>query len=158
MDDRTFRDAMGKFATGVTVITTASGNEVHGMTANAFMSVSIDPKLISVSVDEKAHMHDKMRQASRFAVSILSEDQLETSMHFAKQKEKEDIEFEWFSGVPVIKDALANIVCNVYNAYKAGDHTLYIGEVIDLSMKSANPLVFFEGKYGKDQLNKSRVL
>ncbi|HEU5138649.1 MAG TPA: flavin reductase family protein [Bacillales bacterium] len=158
MDDRTFRDAMGKFATGVTVITTALDDGIHGMTANAFMSVSIDPKLISVSVDEKAHMHEKMKKASRFAVSILSEDQLETSMHFAKQKEKEDIEFEWFNGVPVIKNALANIVCNVYDAYKVGDHTLYIGEVIDLGMKNANPLVFFEGKYGKEQLNKSSVL
>lgn len=147
MDGRTFRDAMGKFTTGVTVITTAVGGKVHGMTANAFMSVSIEPKLISISVDEKAHMHEKMQNASTFAVSILGEEQTEMSMHFAGQKEADTVDFDWFLGVPVIKNALANIVCKVYNSYKVGDHTLYIGEVIDISMRQGNPLVFFQGKY-----------
>lgn len=155
MDDRTFRDAMGKFKTGVTVITTALGNDVHGMTANAFMSVSIDPKLIAVSIDEKAHMHQKMAQSDQFAVSILSEDQVGMSMRFAGQKEKGDIEFKWSGGVPMIKNALVNLICTVYNTHKAGDHTLYIGEVIDLCMTEGNPLTFFEGKYGSSGLDES---
>jgi flavin reductase (DIM6/NTAB) family NADH-FMN oxidoreductase RutF len=148
---------MGKFTTGVTVVTTKLEDEIHGMTANAFMSVSIDPKLISISVDEKANMHEKMRRASRFAVSILSEDQLETSMHFARQKEKKDVAFDWYHGVPVIKDAITNIICDVYDSFKVGDHTLYIGKVIDLELRNGNPLVFFEGKYGRDHLNKKEV-
>lgn len=148
---------MGKFATGVTVITTVFGDKVHGMTANAFMSVSMDPKLITVSVDEKAHMHAKIQQASKFAVSILAEEQSATSMHFAGQGEKKDIEFAWLHGVPVIKDALANIVCEVYNSYKVGDHTLYIGKVIDLSLRKGEPLVFFQGKYAKSCADQSGI-
>ncbi|MFC7392739.1 flavin reductase family protein [Scopulibacillus cellulosilyticus] len=158
MDDRTFRDAMGKFATGVTVITTVLEDEVHGMTANAFMSVSLNPKLISVSIDEKAHMLKKLEQAGKFAVSILSEDQVEMSMHFAGQKEKHDIEFGWISGVPVIKNALANIICDVYDAHKAGDHTLYIGKVIDLCVCQGNPLTFYGGKYGRNLLDQSQAV
>ena len=157
LDERTFRNAMGKFTTGVTVITTVVGEEVHGMTANAFMSVSINPKLITVSIDEKAHMHEKIRKASKFAVSVLKEDQIDTSMHFAGQKETKGIEFSWFKGIPVIKNSLANIVCEVYDSIKAGDHTLYIGKVIDLSMEEGDPLVFYEGKYGKGKMGKSGI-
>ncbi|MBM7646554.1 flavin reductase (DIM6/NTAB) family NADH-FMN oxidoreductase RutF [Scopulibacillus daqui] len=158
MDDRTFRDAMGKFATGVTVITTVLGDEVHGMTANAFMSVSLNPKLITVSIDEKAHMLKKLVQSGKFAVSILSEDQIEMSMHFAGQKEKQDVEFDWISGVPVIKNALANIICDVYDTHKAGDHTLFIGEVMDLNISQGNPLTFYSGKYGRNLLNQGQAV
>ncbi|HET7627778.1 MAG TPA: flavin reductase family protein [Bacillales bacterium] len=158
MDDRMFRNAMGKFTTGVTVITAKWQDEIYGMTANAFMSVSMNPKLISVSIDEKANMHDKMGQVSRFAVSILSDQQRDISMHFARQKEKDKVAFEWFHGVPVIKDAIAAIVCDVYDSYKAGDHTLFIGKVINLETKQGNPLVFFEGKYGTDHLNKNETV
>lgn len=147
MDDRMFRDAMGKFPTGVTVITAANGGNVHGMTANAFMSVSLDPKLISVSVDEKAHMHSKMTQTEMFAVSILREDQKSISMNFAGQKKDSVIDFEWHNGVPVIKNALANIICKVYQSIKIGDHTLFVGEVLDLKLNQGTPLAYFEGKY-----------
>lgn len=157
MDERTFRDAMGKFTTGVTIITTVVGEEVHGMTANAFMSVSINPKLITVSIDQKAHMHEKIRKASKFAVSVLKQDQVEASMHFAGQKEVKGIEFNWFKGIPVIKNSLANIVCEVYDSFKAGDHTLYIGKVIELSMEDGDPLVFYEGKYGKGKTGQSGI-
>lgn len=149
MDDRTFRNAMGKFATGVTVITTVVENKVHGMTANAFMSVSINPKLISISIDEKAHMLPMIKQSGKFAVSILSEQQEHVSRHFAGQmKKKRDFEFEWINGVPVIEDALTHIICDVYSFYEAGDHTIFIGKVKDLHFKEGNPLTFFEGKYG----------
>jgi flavin reductase (DIM6/NTAB) family NADH-FMN oxidoreductase RutF len=152
MDDRVFRNAMGRFATGVTVITTKSDHEVHGMTANAFMSVSLDPKLISVSVDEKAQMHEKIKQSGKFAVSILSEEQKDISMHFAGQiKADKEIDFDVIGDVPVIKNSLVTVVCNVYSSHKAGDHTLYVGEVIDIVLKDGKPLTFFEGKYGLHQ-------
>ncbi len=145
-----FRNAMGQFATGVTVITTAIDDEVHGMTANAFMSVSLSPKLISVSIDDRAQMKEKINQSGKFSVSILSEKQQEMSMYFAGQiKEKRDIDFKWVNGIPVLKDSLANIICNVYASHQAGDHTLYIGEVIDLQLVEGTPLAFYKGKYGK---------
>lgn len=149
MDDITFRNAMGKFATGVTVITTHLDKKIYGMTANAFMSVSLRPKLISVSVDERAHMHDTIKQTGKFAVNILSKDQQSISMHFAKQKKKdEEIDFDWVDQVPVIQHSLANIICTIHSSHKVGDHTIFIGEVLDIKLKDGMPLTFFEGKYG----------
>ncbi|WCH50038.1 flavin reductase family protein [Lysinibacillus sp. OF-1] len=150
MDDRTFRNAMGKFATGVTVITTVIEGEAHGMTANAFMSVSLDPKLVLISIGEKARMLDKINTSGKFAVNILSEEQKELSMHFAGQiKEEREVEFDWVNELPVLKNALANIVCNVHSKQIAGDHTLFIGEVTDIAMSDGSPLAFFEGKYSE---------
>ncbi len=148
MDDRMFRTAMGKFATGVTVITTEVDGEVHGMTANAFMSVSLDPKLVLISVGDKARMHDLIKRADKFAVNILSEEQKEMSMIFAGQiKEERNVAFEDFEGTPIIKDSLVNLACNVYDAHEAGDHTLFVGEVLNLNVQDGEPLAFFEGKY-----------
>lgn len=149
MDGRMFRNAMGKFATGVTVVTTKKGADVHGMTANAFMSVSMDPMLICVSVAHKASMHDKIKESGKFAVSILSDAQQEMSNYFAGQvKEKRDIPFEWIDEYPVITDSLVNVMCTVYDAHPAGDHTLYIGEVQNIVVKDdGEPLTFFGGKY-----------
>lgn len=153
MNDRIFRDAMGKFSTGVTVLTTVSDEGVHGMTANAFMSVSLDPKLVLISVADKANMDKKIKQSGMFAVSILGDDQLDVSMHFAGQKNNTDaIDFEWFDHLPVVKNSLASIVCDVYSQQQAGDHTLYIGEVKDLATQDSSPLTFFKGKYGQNQL------
>lgn len=148
MDDQAFRTAMGKFATGVTVITAESGGEVHGMTANAFMSVSLNPKLVLVSVDEKANMKRSIENAGQFAISILSKSQREMSAYFAGQiKEERSIPFHTFNQMPVIKDAIAYVTCTVHNAIIAGDHTLFIGEVTDVSVQAREPLVFYEGKY-----------
>lgn len=150
MDDRTFRNAMGKFATGVTVITTDLNGEAHGMTANAFMSVSLNPKLVLISIGEKARMLEKLNQSGKFAVNILSEGQQEVSMLFAGQiKEEKEIVFDNLNGVSIIKDALANIVCNVYGKQVAGDHTLFIGEVEDIILREGKPLTFYEGQYGQ---------
>lgn len=148
MDDRVFREAMGKFATGITIITTLEDGEIHGMTANAFMSVSLDPKLVLVSIGEKARMLDKIKKTGKFAVNILSADQKEYSMYFAGQiKEKRDVEFVRINRIPIIKQALANILCTVHSKHVAGDHTLFIGEVHEIIVQEGEPLLFFEGKY-----------
>src|SRR5699024_12340005 len=89
MHDRLFRDAMGKFATWITIVSIDYGGEILGMTVNAFMSVSLDPKLIAISIDEKASMYNKLQETKKFGVSILAEEQKDISMIFAKQKEKE---------------------------------------------------------------------
>ncbi|MFC7366660.1 MULTISPECIES: flavin reductase family protein [Bhargavaea] len=149
MDDRQFRNAMGNFATGVNVITTEVDGDVHGMTANAFMSVSLDPKLIVISIGENASMLDKIRKSRKYAVNILSNDQKDLSMIFAGQiKEKHHVEFEWLSDLPVIKDCSVQIVCDVVNEHVEGDHTLFIGKVVDLKLEDcSDPLLFYKGQY-----------
>lgn len=150
MDDRIFRTAMGKFATGVTIVTTELDGEVQGMTANAFMSVSLDPKLIVISVANKAKMNDSIKSAGFFAVSLLTNNQEEMSMYFAGQiKEKREILFKSFDGMPVIDGALATITCDVHNAHVEGDHTLYIGKVRDIALHEGEekPLTYFSGRY-----------
>lgn len=151
METRQYRNVMGRFATGITIVTTELDGDIHGMTANAFISVSLEPPLILVSVDQKASMHDKLKKSGQFAVSLLSKEQQDVSMHFSKQKTLDSVNhfFTRLAGQPVIKDALSTMACKLYEAHPAGDHTLFIGEVIDLSLGDSNkPLTYFEGKYG----------
>ena len=148
MDDRQFRTAMGKFATGVTVIATDVDGDVHGMTANAFMSVSLDPKLVVISIGEKARILEKIKQSRTFSVNILAGDQQELSMIFAGQlKEHREVEFDRLDGKPVLKGAVAQIACEVSAEHLEGDHTLFIGRVTDIHLEDAEPLVFYSGKY-----------
>jgi flavin reductase (DIM6/NTAB) family NADH-FMN oxidoreductase RutF len=148
MDDRQFRTAMGKFATGVTVIATDVDGDVHGMTANAFMSVSLDPKLVVISIGEKARILEKIKQSKTFSVNILAADQQELSMIFAGQlKEHREVEFERLDGKPVLKGAVAQIACKVSAEHLEGDHTLFIGRVTDIHLEDAEPLIFYSGKY-----------
>lgn len=154
MDDRTFRNAMGRFATGVTVIATKTDDGEHGMTANAFMSVSLNPKLVTVSIDNRANMLNKIKESGTFSVNILSYDQKNISMHFAGQKEmEEEIPFELVEDIPIIKGSLASVVCNVHESVVAGDHTLFLGEVIDLKLNDGEPLTFYSGKYGTNKVD-----
>ncbi|MGJ9459822.1 flavin reductase family protein [Oceanobacillus sp. CF4.6] len=149
MDDRQFRNAMGKFATGVNVITTEVDGDIHGMTANAFMSVSLDPKLVVISIGENASMLEKVRKSKKYAINILSQNQKELSMIFAGQiKEDRNVSFESLADLPVIKGANTQISCEVVNEHVEGDHTLFIGKVIDLKLQEcSDPLLFYKGKY-----------
>jgi flavin reductase (DIM6/NTAB) family NADH-FMN oxidoreductase RutF len=150
LDDRLFRNAMGKFATGVTVVATEVEGSVHGMTANAFMSVSLDPKLVVVSIAEKAQMLEKIKQSNTFSINILSAGQQEESMIFAKQiKEPREIVFDRLSGIPVLPGALAQVACEVSATHVEGDHTLFIGRVKDINLdeSDAEPLIYYSGKY-----------
>jgi|SRR5699024_679450 len=150
MDDRDFRNAMGKFATGVNVIATESEGKIYGMTANAFMSVSLDPKLIVISIQNDANIKGKIEKSGQFSVSILSCEQQEESMIFAGQKTAdEEFQFHYLNGVPVVDDSLVQLVCNVYNTYVEGDHKLFIGHVQGLQIKDGDPLIFNCGKYRK---------
>lgn len=149
MDDRQFRNAMGKFATGVTVIATeVEGEGVHGMTANAFMSVSLDPKLVVISIGEKAKILDKIKQSKLFTVNILAADQQEFSMIFAGQiKENKEVVFERLDGKPVLSGSVVQIACEVSAEHVEGDHTLFIGKVTDIKIEDVEPLVFYSGRY-----------
>jgi flavin reductase (DIM6/NTAB) family NADH-FMN oxidoreductase RutF len=148
MDDRQFRTAMGKFATGVTVIATDVDGDVHGMTANAFMSVSLDPKLVVISIGGKARILEKIKQSKTFSVNILAANQQELSMIFAGQlKEHREVEFDRLDGKPVLNGAVAQIACEVSAEHLEGDHTLFIGRVTDIHLEDAEPLIFYSGKY-----------
>ncbi|KRG11015.1 flavin reductase family protein [Staphylococcus sp. NAM3COL9] len=148
MDDRQFRNAMGKFATGVNVIVAEVEGEVYGMTANAFMSVSLDPKLIVISIGNNAKMLERIRKSGTFSVNVLSCEQQEESMRFAGQKEfEEKFEFDRLADAPVIRNALCQLSCDVHNEHTEGDHVLFIGKVNDLVLEDGDPLIFNCGKY-----------
>jgi len=150
-----FRKAMGSFATGVTVITVDHENEVHGMTANAFTSVSIDPLLVLVCVDHKARTHAELHARKRFGVNVLAEDQKKISEYYARpERTHEHAEEEAGArfdrtqhGTPVLHGALAYLECRLHTAQDAGDHTIFIAEVEDVVVREGNPLLFFRGKY-----------
>lgn len=148
MDDRKFRSAMGKFATGVTVITTSVEGEAHGMTVNAFMSVSLDPKLVVISIGARAQMLEKIKNSKKFAVNILSAEQQELSKIFAGQiKDKREVSFERLGGLPVLNGSVAQVACEVISEHVEGDHTLFIGKVIEIHLEDKDPLLFYNGQY-----------
>jgi len=139
---------MGRFASGITVITTVVDGETVGMTANAFLSVSLEPPLVLVSVGKKAKMHEYLAKSGRYGISFLAEDQQAFSQQFAgRPQEGLQVPFIEKCGMPVLDGALAHIVATVVDAHPAGDHTLYIGQVEDLEYYDGNPLLFFSGKY-----------
>ena len=151
MDDLLFRQAMGKFSSGVTILSTENDGKPHGMTANAFMSVSKNPKLVAVSVDHKTDMYEKILKAKKYAVSILDTSQAEISKTFAKQLPgKEQFAFATFHSLPIVPDALVHLACDVVQEVEAGDHTIFIGEVKDIRMKdeeNEEPLIYYRSKY-----------
>ena len=150
-----FRHALGQFATGVTVVTAERApGKVHGMTANSFASVSLDPPLILVCVDQHAHLLAMVKARKRFGVSVLKEDQRAMSEYFAQPEENIEMEerlgvrFGWTaSGIPVLEDTLVQLGCNVVATYLSGDHTVFIGEVETAKVFSGEPLLFFRGQY-----------
>jgi flavin reductase (DIM6/NTAB) family NADH-FMN oxidoreductase RutF len=151
IDPRMFRAVMGRFATGVTVVTTGQAGSVHGMTANAFLSVSLTPPLVLVSVDNRANMARNLALYKRYGVNILSEKQEHLSRHFGGRPQADiAIPFIWQAGMPLIDDCLAHIVARVVGIHPAGDHTLYIGHVEYLKWWEKRPLLFYAGQY--DQL------
>lgn len=148
-DSRLFRQTLGRFTTGVIVITTMDEDSVHGMTLNAFCSVSLEPPLVLIAVEKHTHMHRLLARSRRYAVSILSKDQEELSRHFAgRPQEGLQVPFVWHEGYPLIKGAIAYVTCQIIDIHPAGDHTLYIGQVEHLgSVEEQAPLRFYRGKY-----------
>ena len=144
----TFRQVMGRFATGVTVVTTVERDTVHGMTANGFLSVSLRPPLVLVSLG-RCKMNEMLPRSGRYAVSVLSHDQQHFAAHFAAQKNSAvEPAFTWQGGLPLLEGALAHLVCRVVDVHRAGDHVLWIGEVEYLAHSDAEPLLFYSGRFG----------
>jgi flavin reductase (DIM6/NTAB) family NADH-FMN oxidoreductase RutF len=143
-----FRKVMGRFATGITVITTELGGKIHGMTANAFMAGSLDPPLCIVSVRCTAQMHARLLETGKFGVSFLNEQQQHLSNHFAgRQFEGLEPDFVELNGVPVLNRAVAALAAETASRADCGDHTLFIGRITRMDLGAANPLLFYGGRY-----------
>jgi len=149
-----FRKAMGCFATGVTVITVDQDGEVHGMTANAFTSVSLDPLLVLVCVDHRARTHAQLHAKKRFGINMLAENQRAISEYYAKSSETHQHAEEagarfdrTTQGTPVLHGALAYLECRLHSAQVAGDHTIFIAEVEHVLVREGAPLLYFQGQY-----------
>jgi flavin reductase (DIM6/NTAB) family NADH-FMN oxidoreductase RutF len=145
-----FRRTLGMFATGVTVITTRTGEQIHGMTANAFMSVSLQPPLILISVDRRARMNALLGEGTRFGVSVLEEGQAALSDRFAgRVDEGPEPVFELVHETPLVESALAHLVARVVRSYWGGDHSLFLGRVEYVRYGEGTPLLFHGGSYGR---------
>ena len=151
-----FRKALGSFATGVTVITVDQDGEVHGMTANAFCSVSLDPVLVLVCVDHRARTHAHLHSRKRFGINVLRSDQQAISEYYARSVENHQhaeaagASFERTAhGTPVLGGGLAYLECRLHSTQSAGDHTIFIAEVEDVVVREGEPLLFFRGRYRK---------
>jgi flavin reductase (DIM6/NTAB) family NADH-FMN oxidoreductase RutF len=150
VDPRTLRDTLGRFATGVTIVSTAAEQKIHAMTANAFTSVSLDPPLILVSVDNRTRMHQMLPDTRRYGVSVLATDQERLAMHFAGRPDPEHHDpFIWAGDTPVVEGAIACFVCDCYAEHEAGDHTLYVGQVRAFEARPGEPLLFHSGQFAR---------
>jgi flavin reductase (DIM6/NTAB) family NADH-FMN oxidoreductase RutF len=145
------RQVMGHFATGVTIITTFNKDgQMHGLTANAFTSVSLEPPLLLISVDKKAESYPAFEESKVFTVNILADEQEALSRKFAVSggNKFEGVAYRrGANGAAILDGTLAHIECTLYAAYEGGDHTLYLGEIQEAEVREGKPLVFYRGGY-----------
>jgi flavin reductase (DIM6/NTAB) family NADH-FMN oxidoreductase RutF len=158
VDQYRFRRVMGHFATGVTILTTALGEDLHGMTANAVCSVSLDPLLALVCVNKQGRTHAVLSESGVFALNVLAEEQEHLSRLFADDAVDAAHSLTGLSyrrgvtGAPILTDCLAYVECRVVAAYAGGDHTIFVGAVEDVGvLREGEPLLFFRGAYGLDR-------
>jgi flavin reductase (DIM6/NTAB) family NADH-FMN oxidoreductase RutF len=154
VDTKLLRRAFGNFATGVTVVTTG-GDNPHGMTANAFASVSLDPPLVLICVDRDALMHSSLVAAGAFGVSVLAAHQEGVARHFADRRRPLGLAqfdaVDWMpgpsTGAPMIDGAIAHLECELWRTYDGGDHSIFIGRLVSLGRQADDALLFFHGRF-----------
>ncbi len=151
LNERHYRDTLGKFATGVTVVTADTIDGPVGMTANSFASVSLNPALVLWSVAKKSGRYEVYKNARHFAIHVMRDDQRDLALDFARNARA----FEtcgWESGdhrVPLLQDCLARFECFQEAAHEGGDHTIIIGKVLRFVQGKGQPLIFTNGEFGK---------
>jgi flavin reductase len=151
---KVLRDVMSNFATGITVLT-AAGKHCHGMTANAFSSVSLDPPMVLCCIARTAQMHEAILCSRYFGVNVLSADQEHLARYFASRGRPRGIaqfdDIEWFparrSGAPLLTGSLAWLECELAEVYHGGDHSIFLGTVLDAARRSGEALLFFGGSF-----------
>jgi flavin reductase (DIM6/NTAB) family NADH-FMN oxidoreductase RutF len=151
VDPASFRQALSQFASGITVVTTCDGSGgPMGLTVSAFCSVSLEPPLVLVSVDGHSETHAGFQASGIFAVSVLAEGQDAVSRLFARAGPAKFGELPMVAGgrgLLLVPDALAHLECEVRAAHPAGDHVLYVGEIVTLAVRPGRPLVYQRGGY-----------
>ena len=148
IDARTFRDALGRFATGVTVVTMDTDGGPRGITVNAFSSLSLDPPLVGVAIDHGAGAHGALVEADRYGVSILTRAQQDLSDRFAGRDIDPEIEWERLGEAPVLRGSLVQLSCKIVQHVTVGDHTLFVGQVEAALIRDGVPLLYHRGGYG----------
>lgn len=147
-----FRRCLGKFATGITVVTGVVDNKNYGITVNSFNSVSLDPPLVLFSLEKSAKRFGIFSCIDRVAINFLSEGQRETSLLFSRYDVEHwnCIEYQLTCGLPVLKEALAVVLCAVHSRYEGGDHLIIVCRVFGVNFaKCGAPLVYYGGQYRK---------
>jgi len=151
VDPAAFRRALGQFAAGVTIVTTRDGQgRSLGLTVTAFCSVSLEPPLVLVCVDHRSEAHVGFRHAGRFGISVLAEGQEDVSRRFAGGGAAKFAGLKLMdggTGVPLIPGALAHLECRVAATHQAGDHMIYIGEVVAVDVQPGRPLLYHDRDY-----------
>jgi flavin reductase (DIM6/NTAB) family NADH-FMN oxidoreductase RutF len=154
-DTKLLRKAFGAFATGVTIVT-VGGPHPHGMTANSFTSVSLEPPLVLVCVGQAAHLHRSLSASEYFGISVLAARQEPVARHFANRSRTlgaaEFDSVDWLSGrltgVPLIAGALAGFECQMWQAHDGGDHTIFTGRLLSMDRQPDDDgLLFFNGQF-----------
>jgi flavin reductase (DIM6/NTAB) family NADH-FMN oxidoreductase RutF len=150
-----FRQTLGRFPTGVTVVTFAlPDGGTHGITVSSFTSLSLTPPLVGVAIGHKARAHGMLAGLRRYGVSVLAEDQAAVSDHFAgRPVPLEGDPFELLDGFPVLKGAAAQMVCEAVDQVPVGDHTLVVGRIEAVQLRATGSLAYGEGRYGRVQLD-----
>jgi len=148
VDPAHFRRVMGRFATGVTIVVADVGGDIRGMTANAFMSGSLEPPLCVISVAKRAHMHGHLRAAARFSVSILAAGQEHLATHFAGRPVPDlEVLFDDVGGARAIRGAAATIAAEIADEHDCGDHTIFIGNIVAMTAYDRPPLVYHNSRF-----------
>lgn len=150
-NQREFRNALGQFGTGVTIVTATTKNGPIGMTVNSFASVSLDPALVLWSVSKSSGRYNAFKNAKHFAIHVLREGQGDLALSFAKDlKVFDNCEWRYSEcNVPIISNTLARFECLRKTTHNGGDHRIIIGEVERFSQREGKPLIFADGKFGK---------
>ncbi|MGA1828265.1 flavin reductase family protein [Microbacterium sp.] len=153
LDARQFRDTLGHYAAGITIVSGHEGGEPIGFTCQSFYSVSIEPPLVSFSVMKDSTTYPRIAADGKFAVNVLARDQLHISNQFARKGTDKWVGIQWLpaeSGNPIIADTLMWVDCEIWSEYEAGDHLIVIGRVVAMSSPEWHrdePLLYFKGAY-----------
>lgn len=146
-----FRRACGRFATGVTVASVLDAHgQPHGLTVNSFSSISLDPPLILICLGHAVTLIDMFRESRHFGISMLAEHQRDLSQRFATKGQDRFDGLEWYrgeTGVPLLSGTLAAVECTVRQRITAGDHDIFIGEMLRAEINTGDPLIYFASQY-----------
>jgi flavin reductase (DIM6/NTAB) family NADH-FMN oxidoreductase RutF len=148
LDTSALRSCLGRFGTGVCVVTVAGEGGAHGLTVNAFTAVSLEPPLVLVSIGKRARGH-RLLEGMPFAVNVLGAEQEAVARHFSGDPRPESVRWEDGIVAPRLAGTLATFECRPWRAYDGGDHTLFVGEVVDFAYRGGDALGYFNSRFSK---------